>query len=281
MPARCAATFLVIIQISGCMSPQDTSGVTADPAIQEKLRTLASDLSGDEIDAGFLKRIVEINEASRKQPVELVRQLIWYHAHSSGDVAEGMVLAVVVHYGKVSKVHMVEAIAPLLDTSRDARLEDACIEVAGMIEGTGAAGPDYSYYQNYLDVRMRGNQRIDDGLVGHMFRRSAGQALQTFTMVWYKEPEARKPLLWARHVVDDALWKRQNGFVPPKESDTAVTQELEKMAGREEWWARLYAAEIMRQHPEFGTDELVKRLSDDPHPLVQKTAKTIRPPIRE
>jgi hypothetical protein len=277
MPTRCAATFLAIIQISGCMSAEQISGVTPDPAIQEMFRTLASDVSDDQIDTGFFKDIVEINEAMRKKPVELVRQLIWYHAHSGGDVADGMVLFVVVHYGKVSKVHMVEAIAPLLGTSGDAKLEEACSEVAAIIEGAGTAGPDYSYYQNYVDVQMRANQRIDDGLVGHMYRRSPGQALQTFTMVVYHD-ERRKPLLWARHVVDDALWKRQYGFVPPKEPDEAVTKELEKMAGRNEWWARLYAAEIIRQHPEFGTEELAKRLTDDPHALVQKTAKAIQLP---
>jgi hypothetical protein len=50
------------------------------------------------------------------------------------------------------------------------------------------------------------------------------------------------------------------------------------MVKHDEWWARLYAAEVIRQHPELGNQPLVAELARDPHPLVQKAAKAT-PPI--
>ncbi len=180
----------------------------------------------------------------------------------------------------LSKGQILEATLPLLE-NQDHVTQRVVRRLLNNIEGAPREGcPDYSHYRSHVEGRLRTKQEPDFNLVSLIFQRSPGHALQTFTMVDYQD-ERRKPLLWARHVVDDALWKRQFGFEPAKDPDAAVTEQLETMAAREEYWARLYAAEIIRQHPEFGTDELVERLKNDPHPLVQKTANAIRPAIRQ
>jgi hypothetical protein len=89
--------------------------------------------------------------------------------------------------------------------------------------------------------------------------------------------EQRKPFLWAGHVVDDMLWKRQNGFIPPKEIPAEVPPQLDLMAARPEWWARLYVAAIMAQHKELATPELITKLRRDENELVRKFIEQVQP----
>ncbi|MEX0676598.1 MAG: hypothetical protein WD063_05955 [Pirellulales bacterium] len=224
----------------------------------------------------FYQGLARLMVASERDEVGFVRELIDFEvAAVAARNEKAAALAILAqHISSASKSQTLQAVLPYLTKSDDAT-QQVVNRLLGRIEdASGGRPPDFRHYP------LRDDSESGLALIEHMFRRSPDDALQSFVLAVYQD-ERRKPLLWARHVVDDALWKRQNGFVPAKEPDAVVTRELEKMAGRDEWWARLYAAEIIRQHPEFGKDELVKRLADDPHPLVQKTAKTIRPPIRK
>ena len=82
--------------------------------------------------------------------------------------------------------------------------------------------------------------------------------------------DRRKPSLWADHIVNDWLWKRESGFATEKKPDADVTEQIKKMAERDEGWARLYSAEIIHQHPELGTPAIVEMLKTDKNEFVQK-----------
>ena len=51
---------------------------------------------------------------------------------------------------------------------------------------------------------------------------------------------------------------------------------LTNLSQHKEWWVRLYAVEIMRQHPEFRKSEIVERLKKDEHPLVREELDYIK-----
>lgn len=50
-------------------------------------------------------------------------------------------------------------------------------------------------------------------------------------------------------------------------------EQLTKLSKRDEWWARLYVAEIMRQQPELRVDDVLSNLSNDENELVSKRAQ--------
>lgn len=211
--------------------------------------------------------------ASQRDALGFTRELIDFEvaAEKAHNEKAGMIAALVRHISTASNQEIVQALQPYFEKS-DAATQAVVSEFLFHVERASGT-PDFSYYP------LSDDSASGLAIVEHMFRRSPGQALQTFAMAVFQD-ERRKPLLWARHIVDDALWKRQYGFDPAKGPDAAVTEQLEKMAGRDEYWARLYAAEVIRQHPEFGTNELATRLKMDPHPLVHKAADAIRSATR-
>src|SRR3990172_8389184 len=62
----------------------------------------------------------------------------------------------------------------------------------------------------------------------------------------------RSEILLAEHIVSNAIWLNKNGFAEQfQKALPEATAELAKLAKHKEWWARLYVAWIMRQHPEL------------------------------
>ena len=92
------------------------------------------------------------------------------------------------------------------------------------------------------------------------------------------ESELRREVLLAEHIVSNAIWLKEHGF--GEEFQKALPEakaQLWKLSERDdEWWARLYVAEIMRRHPELRQPLVIQRLSADDNALVSKTAKSIK-----
>jgi hypothetical protein len=81
-------------------------------------------------------------------------------------------------------------------------------------------------------------------------------------------------LLLAAHVIDNAIWLRENGFVDRfQKALPEANAELAKLAEHKQWWVRLYVVKMMRRHPEFRQDDVIDTLSKDDNPLVAKAAK--------
>lgn len=216
----------------------------------------------------YAERLGSLVLASQRDGVGFERELIGFAvaAEEAHDQMAEMLVFMVAHVSLASKGEILQALQPYL-TKSDAATQTVVWEFLCRIEGASIP-PDFSYYP------LSDEGAAAATLIEHMFSRSPGDALQKFVLQ-IPDRHAMKPLLWARHLVDDALWKRQYGFVPPSQPDADVTAELDKMARHDEWWARLYAAAVIRQHPEFGAAEMVERLVNDPHPLIQKTIKGV------
>ena len=56
----------------------------------------------------------------------------------------------------------------------------------------------------------------------------------------------------------------------PQEADSAL-REIDELSRDEIWWIRLYIAQLIRSHPDLGSD-VAKRLRTDPDPRVRRAA---------
>lgn len=84
-------------------------------------------------------------------------------------------------------------------------------------------------------------------------------------------------MLLAEHTTSNAIWLKENGFMEQFQAALPEARdELAKLAMHEAWWARLYAAVIMRQHPELRQDDVLQQLSNDADELVSKAAKSVK-----
>jgi hypothetical protein len=83
--------------------------------------------------------------------------------------------------------------------------------------------------------------------------------------------EKHRALVWAEHRVRDVVWKKATGFIKPGERDDAVA-ELSKLSQYDEWWVKLYVAEMLRRHPFLRDPRILDRLRNDPNALVAKAA---------
>ena len=90
---------------------------------------------------------------------------------------------------------------------------------------------------------------------------------------FYNKGDARKhdSLVWTEHLVKDVAWKKATGFIRPGELEEAVAQ-LDKLSRYEEWWVKLYVAEMLRRHPYFRDKQVLARLRADDNALVAKAA---------
>ncbi|MCK4871108.1 MAG: hypothetical protein KAS72_00115 [Phycisphaerales bacterium] len=64
-------------------------------------------------------------------------------------------------------------------------------------------------------------------------------------------------------------------FLPRDVAEPEAIEQIELMSLHEAWWARLYAAHIMQQEPEFQSPERLARLATDQNILVRETIATI------
>jgi hypothetical protein len=85
----------------------------------------------------------------------------------------------------------------------------------------------------------------------------------------------RREIELAEHIVSNAIWLQKNGFNDRFQAALPeATDELTKLAKHDQWWARLYVAEIMRQHRELRQPDVLQQLSTDSNSLVSEAAKS-------
>jgi hypothetical protein len=195
----------------------------------------------------------------------VVEQLACAYAHGQES---GVALFVLNHLRSLSfytETDVIDAIVPHLDTT-EGRVQARLWKFLWLFMTLHPAWQPFSQFDSYLGAR----EDPPLSLIEIMYREGPSEALLTLVRVYRGDPEMVKQLKWAEHVVSDVLWKQQNGFLKPKEVEPAAVEQLEKLSRHSEWWVRLYVAELLNQEPEFQTPELVKRLNDDNHTLVQK-----------
>jgi hypothetical protein len=171
---------------------------------------------------------------------------------------------------------------------------------------------NYNEYKEYVGGKIGRGEKVPDGFVKYLYERSPRRALLVFAYAGQhgnvtarlhaigkaiearqqgKEPDesigrdqqlevrrqarvrGRRDIHLAEHIVSNAIWLNENGFAErfqaalPEANETLAT-----LARRKEWWARLYVAYIMRQHPELRQQAITQQLAEDENELVREAA---------
>ncbi len=175
---------------------------------------------------------------------------------------------------------------------------------------------NYDDYMEYVSRKIGRGEKIPAGFTRYIYERSPGRALLVFAyasgsrdvsarlQVIRKAIEARqqgkqpepldvtdqqveerrqarsrekREIRLAEHIVSNAIWLKENDFADRSQAALPeATTELAKLAKHKEWWARLYVAWIMRQHPELRQEDVLQQLTEDDNELVSEAAKSAR-----
>lgn len=261
--------------------------ITPDKPIQEQIeRTVEAFYNAPETSGRdrAMSELVKLKEVARRDQAKLIQQLLLYESKVVGD--KSMMPLVILQHLRYSEFSMVEALAPYVNTE-DPNLQDLVrdrLDAIDRLKGRKSDrlnGPNYRVYEKYVRVRIQQEKPVPLPLVGYMYRKAPGMALLAFveahqwrldalpsTHKWPKEKG--EPLVWAEHVVSEAIWREEHRLHEKfEEARPDATAELEKLSKHDTWWVRLYVAEILRQHQAFHTPEMVERLTKDPHELVR------------
>lgn len=217
----------------------------------------------------------ELRAADAAERPGVIRELVLFAAASTSERA-AMAGGAVIDEFDITPGEVVRAVVPLLE-SDDASVRGKAANLLGQYEQLGVDRPaDFSWYREILAERVRAGEALPTGLIEHMVETDPGQALLALMRAHgIREPQRLKEILWAEHVVADAIWQQQHGFLKPTEVTPSAATELARLAADQAWWARLCAAEIVRRHAAFRTEELVKALQADPDERVRARAGRI------
>ena len=192
----------------------------------------------------------------------IVRQAIYYYGHHQFEGPEIDVPQRVLDHFQVRPEEYVEALVPLLEGSDSDLTELARDQLLGA---------DWHNPRNSFDTLagyLAGHDKVPDSFIASMFRLSPGEALSRVGVKYLTDRERWRQLIWADHIVADAVWKREHDFLQAADVEAASAQ-LEMLSKFDEWWVRRYVVEMLVRQPLFRRDEIVQRLRNDPHPLVR------------
>jgi hypothetical protein len=173
---------------------------------------------------------------------------------------------------------------------------------------------NYEDYLTYAQVQLNINEELPTAFVEYLYERSPERALMIFHRAnprKHAETGARLRAMRERLEADrqqlenqgpDAIPPRPDNprqrenkgpdeiFVAEKIISHAISlknwengkllpeakAQLAKLANHDEWWVRLYVAEIMRRHRELRVVEILEKLAGDSNSLVSKAAKPVK-----
>lgn len=272
MPFCACATLLVVgpalAARAATAAADDVAEFTPDPAVQAAITQVAdaNDRPGQQAAFELL--------ASRYQqsPEPLIRELTWF-ASRARDERQAMAGGAILRRLDVPPERIVRALVPWLATT-DAEFATALRNALGGLEGRAPGRrPDFSVYRGLLEDRLRSGEPLPAALVRYLYDADAGMAVLLMMRTHQvRVPDEIKRILWAEHVVSNVLWKQQYGFLKPSEVEPAAASELTSLATHPAWWARLYVAEVMRQHPAFRQADVLDALARDADANVRTSA---------
>lgn len=198
----------------------------------------------------------------------LVRQLIYYRMHPRSRRSVIM-LPVVYSEADISDGELFGAVLPYIDTS-DPVLGRQIQCFLHQIEGVSSPSHPPEYDKYYVPHIAANRHSPPLALIEYMYRNAPGEALRACDSVFKVESNDTRKILLGVRTIDDAIWKRQKGFLAADEAKTQIGQELQALMLHDRWWVRLYVAGFLRSNPEFQSETLLVRLAGDAHPSVRK-----------
>jgi hypothetical protein len=260
----------------------ETLVTQSEPAIQDQITRIYTTLNQPGVDprsniAAF-QEIQTLKEMVADKG-EIVKQMAVFAAAPAEDEEQPLVATMILDLLDLPPSIVIRQLAPYLDAG-DPSLRSF---VRDWFQRHDNAGSDesplkpvnYEDYKSYVRGLLGTQQEAPDAFVEYVYERSPKRALLVFHLA--TPPPRDKDILLTVQIVSNSLWLKKNGFDDRfQQSLPHAVAELAKLAKHEQWWARLYAAEIMRRHRDLRQPELWQQLSMDGNKLVSKAAKAVR-----
>lgn len=279
------STFLVnIVSLSlgmlllpvNCPGQDASIEIAPQPEFQSQLARTVKAFAKVEDHRGTDDAFRELHALSRlagNDRVKLVEQWAYFRARATHD-PEATIPLLFLQLMEVPDYAIVRALAPHMN-AKHPKLREIAREQLGHVDnasgGRSSLAPlNFGEYRRYVEHRLRSKEPVPEGFVSYIFLQAPGEALLAYVRASTFSKEQANEYLWSEHVVSDAIWKKEHGF--QQEFDAAkpaALEELTALSQHEQWWVRLYVAEILRRHPEFRTPLLMERLRKDEHELVR------------
>jgi len=238
-----------------------------DPRFQTKIaEAVASVVRQDEEAPAAVEALRQLGDGEREA---LLLQLALYVAAAEGT-EQSMAGALIAQQLAFTQSEKLDAVLPHMMTAGP-RLRRAFTELLATIDRPEGGDPDFRTYEERI---TKAKEAPPDPLILYMFEVSPDAALASMERVYGSNAAEQRPR--PRSVAELRVLLLRRGASPAwteRERDSARAA-LDGLARDPGWWRRLYAAAVLREHPELATPEITSRLKSDPHPLVRRAAKT-------
>lgn len=219
------------------------------------------------------------------KPNEAVKQLAIFAARV-GDGEQVLRARRILDLLNIQPSIVIEELAPYLNAD-EPNLRSFVRDWFQYHDKAAAPGPglpalqpvNYNDYKDYVRSKMIRNEEVPEPFVEYIFERLPGHALIVF---YQAHGPTNRDILLSEHIIQNAIWLKENGFAEEfqKELLNAKAQVL-KLAAHNDWWVRLYVAEIMRLHAELRDEHVMEALASDSNELVAKAAQKEAKPAKQ
>lgn len=266
----------------------DDRAIKPDLRLQVEFNNIASSEKGE----GALSNDISKLKEEKKSTEYILQQIVYFRANAKKMYLEKKVTSIQMDrvtgtsynilkgfidwdansrkLSSISANSIIEAVVPYLET-KDIELKKQLLWLLNLIDYRGVQKVDYSEYEIYIKSKK---DNLPQTLIQYMYEKLPGEALLTLMRIYMKEPESREFITQAEQIVDNDIRKR---FFCPVEKRDKVGAEAEKalndLSKNDQWWVRLYVAEIVGREPVLRSPEILDRLRKDTNPLVHDTLK--------
>jgi hypothetical protein len=247
----------------GASEVPEGNEIDPNPAMRALWLRLAHPTSREDMYAAF----AELDQlGAHGGGVEVIQQGL---ALAAEDLSAKQMLIPAVYVPKLglwANVVLAAAV-PMLDSARPAQREEAELLLKGLL----SSQPPWIDDRDLRDYLRERAPEPPLRFVELLLSVSPHAGLLALNAA-LPENDRHRAIDWADHVVADAIWKQEHDFVKPEDTSAALA-ELDKLAKLDEWWARLYVAEVMNKHRFLRDGKLVERLKQDKHESVRRAAQ--------
>lgn len=249
-----------LLMVVSLISPCQAADIIANPETQALINKVAVQLGSGvrERARQGLADLEKLQEAYTNQ-VLLVQQIMYYlrfgpsaemRSSSSDDERRGNGLIVLVSRLSADKMARVAAALPVLD-SPDAEFRHVAASILNTADSQDDKGVDFQVYEGLL---REGSPEQHMSLVRYMYDRNPEAAVLALARM-YDQPIAAPGI---------------SGKTKAEMQET-----LSYFAARPEWWAQLYAAEVIRKERMLRDPKLIEQLKTSTNELVREAAAQI------
>jgi hypothetical protein len=247
--------------------------IAPDAATQSLLDEVAEIYLGSGAPEDRYAAIGRLHDLGIKDERRFFDQLFYFRCrHYKSQEREIFVRAVMGLFGTPPGT-VAEVVAPYIDT-KDPGLWSVVVGFLAIVETNQTAPPgrrdwwvSLGYYDNALRTLDEDQRRK---LIQYLFEKAPSQAVIRLGLILNNDRADYRNIVGAEHEVSESIWYKNFHRRVDENRANAAREELVKLAAHHIWWVRLYVAEIVREHEELRTPELMERLKNDEDDAVRE-----------